>query len=378
MTSEDIKRLRAGEQLWDQDIKGFHVRAFNDQKAFYLFYRTQSGVQRKPKIGSVGSLTLSQAKEIAREWLMRVALGRDPSLEKKQSKKEATINQIFKACQKECWKDSDWSKEVTRLFYSEIEPCFGGSRMSEITASDIRGWHASYKKVPYTGNRALQVFSKLFSYAEEKEWRPQNVNPCRIVKPYKEEKRDRFATPKEIKLLGKILEREKDFHRREAAFIYLLIYTGARPKDIEKAKWSDLTFEGDYAVLKFYGKTGKEMVVVPPPALEIIKTLPKKHDDRILGIKVPRKFWERLRKEAGCEDLWIRDLRRTFATQGLSGGQEIGVISELLNHKSTQTTKIYARLNDSSRVKASLGIAAQIYDLLNHSNGSVSGSEDGD
>jgi integrase len=93
--------------------------------------------------------------------------------------------------------------------------------------------------------------------------------------------------------------------------------------------------------------------------------LPKREDGLIFGIKMPSHLWRKIRKEAGCEDLWARDSRRTFATIGMSNGVKMDTVSELLNHSSVQTTKTYAKLNGSARSQAVETIASKMNQLLN-------------
>jgi len=49
-------------------------------------------------------------------------------------------------------------------------------------------------------------------------------------------------------------------------------------------------------------------------------------------------------QEAGIEGLRIHDLRHSFASYALSAGHTLGVVGQLLGHRSTQTTSRYAHL----------------------------------
>jgi integrase len=57
-----------------------------------------------------------------------------------------------------------------------------------------------------------------------------------------------------------------------------------------------------------------------------------------------RKLWLALLSDAGVSDLRIHDLRHTFASYALSGGQTLGTVGQLLGHRSAQTTTRYAHL----------------------------------
>lgn len=368
MTPQLIEAMNPGETLRDPTIPGLHVRAFANRKDFYLFYRTRSGIQRKPKVGTYGVITIAQAQELAKRWLAEVTLGGDPSLERKIDRSEKTITQLFDLTWNGYWSlevGAAWQKEVRRLFDHDIKPKFGARRLSEITPAVIRPWHAGYKATPYVGNRALAVLSRMFAYAEESELRAQNTNPCALVTPHEEKSRKRYATEEELARLGMILERESAAHLREVAYIYLLALTGSRPSAVEGMTWAMLERANGGATVTFNGKTGVETVIIPPQALRVIDALPKGDPSAlILGIKMPRAFWSRVRKVAGCPDLWARDLRRTFATVGMSDAIPMDAISEVLNHKDTQTTKIYAKLVDAKKAEAATKIAKRIEELM--------------
>ena len=75
-----------------------------------------------------------------------------------------------------------------------------------------------------------------------------------------------------------------------------------------------------------------------------------------------RRMWLALCQEAGIEGLRIHDLLHTFASYTLSAGHSLGVVGQLLGHRSTQTTSWYAHLVDEAaraavaRVSNDLGV----------------------
>lgn len=385
MDNETIKNAKPGEVIWDRDSKrsvpGLHVRVRDSgAKAFYLFYRSRSGQQRRPKLGDVGNLTVTEAREMAEKIMHDVKLGRDLMGVVETRKSEMTVKDLFTLAWQKHWdqeryKTSGWAKECKRIYETLIAPAFANEVLSDMTAVKIREWHAGFRETrPYAGNRALEVLSRMFTVAEEQERRPQNMNPCALVSAHPETKRARYATKVEIAQIGPILEREAKNHPAAVAFIYLLMLTGSRPRAIERATWEQLKpFEGGdgklYGLLTFDGKTTaktgkKENVIVPPQAMKIIAKLPRNQGQTICGIKMPRRLWRRIRDEIGAKDLWARDWRRTFATVGLSSGVALDTIGELLNHETSQTTKIYGKLMDQEAVEATGLIANRMESLL--------------
>jgi integrase len=284
-----------------------------------------------------------------------------------------SINALYNKAITEYWsKDryvaSGWKKEVVNLFKANIHKQLGKKKLDQLSPVEVRKWHQSMGSTPTNANRSLAVLSRLYSFAEEEGILPPGSNPCSNVARFSEKKRKRYATKEEIQKLGAILERERQEFPREVTFIYLLLLTGARPSSIGRTRPDQITrlqFEGEtYGILKFNGKTSsdsgeEEIVPIPPKCMALLDSL---DPDRktLTGIKMPREFWERIRNEAGCPDLWARDLRRTFATVGLSQGVSMDIIGGVLNHRRAQTTKIYGLLMQEER----LGAVAQISDKM--------------
>jgi len=55
-------------------------------------------------------------------------------------------------------------------------------------------------------------------------------------------------------------------------------------------------------------------------------------------------FWQRVRARAGLKDVGIHDLRHTYASVAVAGGQGLQMIGKLLGHSQVQTTARYAHL----------------------------------
>ena len=91
--------------------------------------------------------------------------------------------------------------------------------------------------------------------------------------------------------------------------------------------------------------------------MALIQALPPSLDGTLIGCKMPVRLWAKIRKEAGFPDLRMRDLRRTFATVGMSAGFKMDQLAEILGQRSTQTTKIYAKLNIDSQIETACAIA---------------------
>jgi integrase len=278
-----------------------------------------------------------------------------------------TVAELFAKAWASYWNtkrfvSSGWAADVQCFFKNHINPTLGHRRVEQLGPKAIRKWH---RELPSrsVANRSLEVLSRMYRFAEEEELLPMGSNPCRLVRAHQEKKRGRYATESELARIGVELEREKHRSPVKVAFCYLLAFTGARPKSIAEARAEQLEIRPDgTGILRFAGKTSEttgedELVILPKNAVAALQALPKRRDGLLLGPVAYRRLWGRIRENAGCPDLWARDLRRTFATVGLSEGVGKDIVGRLLNHHSPATTDVYAKLVPVARIAAANKIA---------------------
>lgn len=358
LTDAGIKSLQLGATLWDTQVRGLHVRALAGSKAFYQAFTAPDGRKRRPKLGDVGVLTIGQARELARANLTAVAHGNDPVEERVNLRQSPTVLEYW---QQEVWPNHYTRKktgpECHRVFYAHVVPRIGSKKLRDVDYQDIARLHADLAATPYEANRTLSLVSKVLTLAERpilagrSGHRDRGSNPCGLIPRYKELARKRFAKLDEIQKIGRAMDGMWDEagpgwggaqRRRALTFIALMIYTGMRPGEIAGARreWID-----GHGVLRLPdSKTGQRDVYLSAQARGAIDRIPAPEDGTLTGIQLPRDTWDRIREMAGCKDLRLYDLRRTFATVSLAGGQSLSLIGEVLGHKTVQTTKIYARL----------------------------------
>ena len=171
--------------LWDTELKGFHCKITpNGKKSYFLYYRTNDGRQRRPKIGSHGVITCEQAREIAQQWIADVAQGNDPSANKHALRKSPNVKQLFDRYMLEHapHKKISSQKRDKRLGEIYIVPYLGHLKVSSITRDDIFKLHQMMQNV--NANRMLSLLSKMLNLAELWGYRPDGSNPCRHVKKY--------------------------------------------------------------------------------------------------------------------------------------------------------------------------------------------------
>jgi integrase len=151
-----------------------------------------------------------------------------------------------------------------------------------------------------------------------------------------------------------------------AAALRLLIFTGARLREVLHLEWEQVDFERGLLLLPT-SKTGKKTIVLNGPALAVLSGLPRIGVYVIAGTSAgeederPRadlkKPWKAISKRAGLDGVRIHDLRHTHASVGAGAGLGLPVIGKLLGHTQAATTQRYAHLDADPLRKASERIA---------------------
>jgi len=317
-------------------------------------------------------LSIANARDIARGWLVRVAAGEDPSLADAVARHEPDMNALWARAESEHWnRGKKWDTEAKAMYHAHLKPRLGSVKVAAITYTDIKDIHTRLQKTPNAANRTLAVAAKMLKLAELWGLRPVGSNPCGLVKRYPEKKRKRYANGDEIQRIGAAMDAlAKDpANLTGIAYLAVLFFSGARPSEIGRASPSMVHKAGDAGVLRIpEGKTGHRDVFLPPQAMRYLALLPAKRERLVGRSGVPRRLWKRVLETAGVSALWARDLRRTFATVALSNGVSLSQVGELLGHKSAQTTKVYALLMEDAAHKAAGQVAGHLEALTNGSS----------
>jgi integrase len=335
------------------------------QRTYYLRHRVD-GQQRELKLGTPAELSPDQARELARAALARVRAGGDPGAERRAAREAPTIEALAARHLQvhASRKRSGRNDEI--LWRRHLLPAFARVRVSALTRELVREWHACHPQ-PATANRALEVLGVAMGLAEEWGWRPAGSNPARGVKAHPERQRRRYASQEELARLRAAMQRWEEagplaVRWRFIQLVRLLLLTGARLREVMNAQWSEIDWQrGVLRVPVERGKTGAAEVRLSERAVAVLRDLLEAQG--VAGGGAPwvipgesgekplvgyRKLWLALLEEAGVADLRVHDLRHTFASYSLSGGQTLGTVGQLLGHRSTQTTSRYAHLVDDA------------------------------
>ena len=261
-----------------------------------------------------------------------------------------------------------WDAEAKRLYHKRLAPKLGKMKAAAVRYPDVKAVHEGLAAIPVEANRTVAVLSRMFTEAERLGWRPERSNPCANIQRYPARSRRRYASGTEICKIGAALDAmsANPRHLPGVAFCYLMMFSGARPSELLNAApdMVERRDDGSGVLRLAQAKTGPRDVFLPPQAMAVLCKLPEGREALCGTRTVPRVLWRAVQAAAGCSDLWMRDLRRTFATVALLSGVSIGQIGELLGHASTQTTRVYAKLLEDSAHAAAASIAGGMEALL--------------
>lgn len=352
MNAREIAAAKPGDVLWDDQVRGLHVRVFEGKRVYYLKYRI-SGRQRRRRLGNVGALSLAAARDVARGKLASVVRGEDPHA---VAQRQRTVKDLYAH-----WLEVHAPKlasasqvEYKRIFKKHLLPAFKDKGVDSVGEAEVRQLAHELRSKPVQANRCLAVLRAAFNLAEDWGWKPRHTNPVH-VKFNREEPRRRYPDEKEAPRLIRHLELTDDIYFR--SYIWLLSLTGGRPGEWRKARWDYITEAGLDLPHAKHRRTGR-VVTLSAAARNILRRIPKIKDNpyifpgRIEGTHVVsvKKAWADLLNRAGITGLHMRDLRRYFASIALSDDRvTLSQVGQMLGHRQEQTTRAYAYLMTKTR-----------------------------
>jgi integrase len=250
-------------------------------------------------------------------------------------------------------------------------------KATALTRSHVATLHFRMADRPYAANRAAAVWSKAFAWAAARGIIPEEHNPVKGLKKYREQGRERFLTVDELGRLGVALAegetvglpfevdntKPKAKHAPKAdkrrvkldpyavAALRLLLLTGARLREILHAKWEQVDV-GRGVIFLADSKTGKKPIYLSAAAQAVLAALPRLEANPyvIAGARdgAPRsdlkKPWAAVARAANLKGLRIHDLRHSFASFGAGASLGLPIIGKLLGHSQAATTHRYAHL----------------------------------
>jgi integrase len=379
------KRLEIPDKL----VTGLYlVVTPNGAKSWAVRFRF-AGKPKKLTLGQYPELPLATARDMAKEALIKIAKGADPTAEKaerinaEKSLKEAAerdvrdrFDNIAAEFYERYLKPRNRSADETRKIIDRLLlPEWGQRNITTIDRRDVIKLLDGLvdRGTPIMANRALALVRKLFNWAIERGILLNN--PASAVKaPGKERKRERVLKDAELKSIWNAAAALKwPFE----PMVKLLLLTGQRRDEVSCMRWRDVDLESAiWTIPAEVAKNGKVHIVpLPRRALDIIRGLPRVGDAYVFtttgktAVSGFSRFKTKLDNESEVTDWTLHDLRRTMATGLQRLGVRLEVTEAVLNHVSGSRAGIvgvYQRHDFADEKRAALEAwAAHIDRLLN-------------
>jgi integrase len=123
----------------------------------------------------------------------------------------------------------------------------------------------------YAANRLLALLRHMVNYAMRERGVKLLENPALGVKPFKEEKRERWLAAEELPSFFQAVAEETNPDIRD--YITVSLLTGARKSNVLSMRWGEIDLErAVWAILAAKFKTGKPLVIpLATQAVEILE-----------------------------------------------------------------------------------------------------------
>ncbi|MCP5313165.1 MAG: tyrosine-type recombinase/integrase [Chromatiaceae bacterium] len=337
-------------------VPGLYLEARQSGQTFYLRYKNANGKSSHAKIGRITDIDLATARDKAKELRARIALGADPSVEKKAANAALTFADFFSdhylpfaKQRKRTWKRDQ------ELFNRHLKPQFGHRKLNQITRAQIQTFHTGLRNQGLAGatcDHQVKLLRRCLNLAVE--WGLLQSNPATGFKLFNDDNRiEHYLDDDQLQRLLRVLR--TDTNRVVCNVALWLLSTGARLNEALQARWDMV--DRDNRVWRIPSATSKSKkprsVPLNDAALAVLDALDTKDkfDHLFINRKTKKpyttihKVWERIRHEARLPDLRIHDLRHSYASFLVNAGRSLYEVQQILGHSQPQVTQRYSHLS---------------------------------
>jgi integrase len=359
----------AGNKVYrDDDQIGFGLRVTAAGARSFVLAYTIHRRERRITIGTWPAWTAAAAREEARKLRRQIDQGIDPLEQRSDTRGAPTLQDLWQEYERVHLPTLSprSASDQASMWRRYILPKMKHVRLVDLSSREIDALHARVSLVGTTrANRVIEMLRKALNLALRWGWIKQN--PALGFRRNPEHPRERYLKPEEYERVFRALEAMPN--QKAAQAIRLLILTGARRGEVLSLEWADLDLElGLWNRPAAKSKDRKrKRVTLSNEALVLLKSMqaeatgayvfPTASGEPMQDLKRP---WAWLKRSAALPDLRIHDLRHSFASVLISGGETLETIGKLLGHSQHQTTLRYAHLMDDPMRRAANRFSLQI------------------
>ena len=232
--ADDKKRQHL---YFDTELKGFGVCVGAKSKTFFV-QRDINGKTVRTSIGRYGVYTVEQAREEARELLMKMGKGINPNREEKPAA-SVTFGDALDLHLKSNKKRSERTLKDYRYLADQYLSDWLKKPLTEITRKDCRERHHKIgeKNGPYVANSAFRVFRAAYNHAL-KIHDELGVNPTIAVDWFPEERRKAAIPSTDLTAWYTEVTAMTNPIRRD--YLRFVLFTGLRRESAAAVRWEHI------------------------------------------------------------------------------------------------------------------------------------------
>lgn len=363
-------------EVRDTKTPGLILRVNPGGVKTFMFFRRVDRMLKRVKIGRLGEITVEAARKGATNLNGQMISGLNIS--RNPQRQELTFQQLFdKYYIQYAMVHTKRPEDNKATLEFHLMPKIGPMKVSKVTREFLKEHHLAQgmSRGKQQANRILTIVSAVYNFGM-REGLYNGSNPCLGIKRFKSRSRDRFLNGDELKLFFEALKHEEQIYQD---FFMLCIFIGARKSTMLSMKYNQIDFElKRFRLSEEETKNGEVNVyVLSDAALEIlqrrhVENQSQEHPSEFVfpgdsedgHLKDPKRAFTRIKERMEVNDIWIHDLRRTLGSYMAINNTSLQIIGQALNHKSTVSTQIYARLSKEPILDAVNQAASKITSLL--------------
>lgn len=405
--------------VYDTEVPKLALRLTSaGTRTFYVVKRSGASMAWV-KLGTFPGMTVEQARAEAQKILGEFAAGANPAAARRAIREEPTFaamleDMLANKKKRNGTPITDRTKhdylDVLRLHMTLIR----SKKLSHVTRADVKAIHVkTSKKSERQADKAVAIISSVFNFAVDHE-HFTGTNPAMRIQKNPAVSRDRFAQPGELPYLFAAISESS-----LSGFFLMSLLTGARRSNVQAMAWREIDLDAGVWRIDMTKNGTPQSVTLSPEAVTILRSIKETRGSspfvfpgtgKTGHIVEPKKAWATILRRASIRRLLdhmeadgkltteerehadklvleapaaaekryisiaetldfdpatydmtglrIHDLRRTLGSWQAKTGASLIVIGKSLNHKSLQSTAIYARL-DLDPVRESVNAATQ-------------------
>lgn len=384
--------------LWDTGAKGLGLRATPRGKPSYIFQGLYQNRTVRVTVGSPADWSIEQARGKAREFQRMIDEGKDPRqlkrdaiaaqvAEREQARAQAEAERqtaimvgdawvVYLEARRPRWGVRHYADHL-RLSQAGGEPAQRGTRgrgvtiagplhrlmamrLSELTPAAVERWAAHEAAIrPTVARLAWRLLRAFLSWCAEHPAYAAITGGTNPAKTRATRESLGKARVKDDALLREQLKPWFDAVRGlanpgQAAYLQVLLLTGARPNEVLTLQRCDIDFRWGRLTIRDKVE-GERQIPLTPHMKALLKQLPQDGPWAFPGKKPapgqeprpmskPHRAHEKACQAAGIDHLTLHGLRRSFGT--LSEWLEIpaGVVAQIQGHKPSATAEKHYRV----------------------------------